>query len=215
MSEDQPADLGEVDLDQVKAKRREKQESPKAEPRGQSDRVHTDKEDDEPLDARPDRDTGLVGPEGEPLSAAEIEDEAKRREVIAQLLTRGVVNDRLDVKRHLGRNEYDPSLHYEWIRETDQDIERARSLGFHVVTSEQDDSKDRHGTADNRVRLGDVILMACPKEHKALIEEVKDEKKRERRDAEKREYLNKAERGEQAGTAAPAIDEGSRTQLRR
>lgn len=213
MTDDQPADLSEVDLDKVKAKQ---EDQPKAEPRSHSDRVHTDEdEDDEPYDARPDRDTGLVGPDGEPLSAVDIEDKAKRKEVVAQLLTRGVVNDRLDVKRHLGRDEYDPSLHYEWIRETDQDIERARSLGFQVVTSEEDDSEDRHGRSDNLIRLGDVILMACPKAHKEIIEEVKQEKKDKRRDAEKRDYLNKAEKGSERGAAAPAIDEGSRTEIRR
>lgn len=112
---------------------------------------------------------------------------ADRKAVLAQLLDRGLVNARLEVK------DADPRFFYMWARDHEPDLQRLFSLGFELVpkTSEEG-SEHLHGTADNLRRLGDVVLVRTPKENHELIEEIKAERKAQKSAMGKREYLRRA-----------------------
>lgn len=134
------------------------------------------------------------GASPEDYSDEELQELANEKAKIAQILTRGVVNDRLDVKKYLG-SHLDPNRRYEWIRETDQDIARAKSLGYRIESVPEDKRKETspyHGAGDGRIRLGDVILMSTSLENYQLIQSVKEDKKQSRADAGKRDYVGTA-----------------------
>ena len=132
----------------------------------------------------------------EDLTPEEAETRAEKKAKIAQLLHRGLVNARLEVK------DADPNYYYTWIREHDPDIERMHALGFEIVTKEGSESA-LHGTGDNRRRLGDVILMKTSRENYEIIQEVKTEKKARKSQLGKREYLRRVA---SSAYAAPALD---------
>lgn len=111
---------------------------------------------------------------------------AEKKARLAQLLKRGMVADRLEVRNP------NPSKVYEWIRETDQDIERHLALGFLIELEDGTEMNRLHGTGDNVIRIGDVILMSTSKEHYELIEQVKAEKKARKSTLGKEEYLRRA-----------------------
>jgi hypothetical protein len=123
------------------------------------------------------------------MTTEEAMSRAERKAVLAQLLDRGLVNARLEVK------DADPNFYYMWAREDDTDLQRLFSLGFELVpkTSEKE-AEHLHGTADNLRRLGDVVCVRTPKENHELIEEVKTERKAARALMGKREYLRQAKK---------------------
>lgn len=127
--------------------------------------------------------------DSEEISDEELDRRARKEAIRAQYLTRGVMNDKLNPESFLGEH-YDRSLHYEWVRRTDQDVERARAIGFHTVEKPEGWDESRlHPTAGNELRLGDVRLMAIPRDEYELIEEVRQEIKERKKDAGKKEYL--------------------------
>lgn len=135
----------------------------------------------------------IVAQVQEEFTDRELKKRAERKKKIAQLLTRGVVNDRMDAAGLLGK-KYEATRRYEWVRETDTDVDRAMSLGFRLEKRPEDwDGEGLHGAGDNRIRLGDTILMSISRDDYSLIEEVKDEQKRARLEAAKREYVLKAQ----------------------
>lgn len=129
------------------------------------------------------------------LSDEELESRAEKKAKIAQLLDRGIVNDKLDVEKLLG-DGYREDRHYEWVRETDTDIDRARALGFNIVNrSDVDlDSEEVHDASDDRIRIGDVILMSCDRERHELIQEAKEEKRVEKYGEPTQEYVRRAQK---------------------
>lgn len=127
------------------------------------------------------------------VSGEEAQTRAERKAKIAQLLHRGLVNARLEVK------DGDPNKYYCWVREHDPDIERMAALGFEIETEA---GKVTHGAGDNRRRLGDVILMSTSRENYEIIQEVRAEQKARKSQLGKREYLRRVA----SGGAAPALD---------
>lgn len=129
----------------------------------------------------------------EELSDEEIEALAKKKEQVAQLLSRGIINNQLDPQKHLD-GDYREDMRYEWVRETDADIDRMRALGYELVTRDSEDDDPETPTPDQtRIRYGDVVLMQIPKSEYEIIQEVKDERKAQKQDLGKREYLRRAE----------------------
>jgi hypothetical protein len=139
-------------------------------------KAETGKEDDRP-DATPE----------------EAASRSERKAQVAQLLHRGLVNARLEVK------DADPNRYYCWVREHDPDIDRMMALGFEIETEA---GQKTHGAGDNRRRIGDVILMSTPKENYEIIQEVRMEQKAKKSQLGKREYLRRAA----SGLAAPILD---------
>lgn len=140
----------------------------------------------------------------EEISDEEIETLAQKKRRIAQLLDRGYVADRLDARKHLG-SRYDEGRVYEWIRETDQDIDRAKAIGFRLEEkSEEETEATSHGAGDTRIRIGDVVLMSIPKEDHEIIQEIKAEKRARRLESDpgRKDYRNRARKN-----PFPVIDE--------
>lgn len=117
-------------------------------------------------------------------TAKEAVDRAKKKVRLAQVLSRGMVSDRLVVKNP------DPKKHYEWARNTETDIDRYRSLGFEV---EMEKGSGLHGTGDGRRIVGDAILMSCSKENFEILEELKAERHVVRRGLNaKKDYVQRS-----------------------
>lgn len=130
---------------------------------------------------------------GEDATPEEAETRAEKKAKVAQLLHRGLVNARLEVK------DGDPNRYYCWVREHDPDIDRMAALGFEIETEA---GQKTHGAGDNRRRIGDVILMSTPKENYEIIQEVRQEQKAKKSQLGKREYLKRAS----SALAAPVLD---------
>ncbi len=128
-------------------------------------------------------------------STEEATSRAKRKAVLAQMLDRGLVNARLEVK------DAEPGWYYMWAREEDTDLQRLFALGFELVPKTEEAAKDLHGTGDNLRRLGDVVLVRTPEENHQLIEEIKTERKAKKSLMGKREYLARAK-----GHGVPILD---------
>lgn len=135
-------------------------------------------------------------PQQKEMTAEEATSRAEKKAKIAQLLHRGLVNARLEVK------DADPNYYYCWVREHDPDIERMDALGFEIVTKEGEESA-LHGAGDMRRRIGDVILMRTPRENYEIIEEVKTEKRARKSQLGKREYLRRVA---SSSVSVPALD---------
>ena len=110
----------------------------------------------------------------------------EKKKFFVQVLSRGVVNDRLDVKSKLpkGRKPL-------WIRDRDEDIQRILALGGRIEKSEDVGEAGLHGTGDNRIRVGDVILMSIAEEDYSLLQDIKSDWTQNRLTAARREAVGK------------------------
>lgn len=101
---------------------------------------------------------------------------------IAQILDRGVVNDRLAVKLPPDRVGY-------WVRERGDDIERYKALGGRIERTTEVGNQGLHGAADDRIRVGDVILMSIPRRIAEAIAAHDEKLKLRLKDKGKDEFL--------------------------
>lgn len=103
---------------------------------------------------------------GEEQRIAPTRSEIKAR--LAQVLDRGVVNERLHV-------DLPSDMHGEWVPNTREEIYRMETLGFEVDTTY---AKQRalHNDGTDKAIIGDVIFMTCSKMVKEVIDEVRREK---------------------------------------
>lgn len=66
----------------------------------------------------------------------------------------------------LDEETLDPEMHYRWVREAPRSMGNAKLKGYQIVNKE-DGPKTRAGylddTGDGSMRIGDTILMACPR----------------------------------------------------
>jgi hypothetical protein len=134
---------------------------------------------DEPEDDRPDVDD----PEIERILAT-----AEGRGKIAQILTRGIINDKLDVK--LKNSERVPY----WIRERSEDIERMKALGGRFVSSDEVEGgvASLHGTETGRIRVGDVVLMSLPRTVTDVIADLRKKDKMSLLKRSRKEFLKQS-----------------------
>ena len=133
-----------------------------------------------------------------PLEEEMTPEEAKaslddRKSRIAQALTRGLVND------WLALIDFPPDRRGVWIRETDQDIAKFETLGYRVETEYGQKFED-HDAGDGKRRYGDCILMSTSMDNYSLIQEVEAEQRERKRDAGRREFLERK-------TGVPVFDD--------
>lgn len=122
---------------------------------------------------------------------------ARRKQQVAQVLTRGHLNSKMQAVI----DSLPPDKRGVFVREREDDIIRYRNLGYEI---EMDlDVPGLHGTGDGRVRIGDVILMTTTRENHELIQEVKTERAFDKRMTERNRYMEMA----QSEAAAPPFDE--------
>lgn len=93
---------------------------------------------------------------------------AEKKARLAVVLERGVIHDRLAV--NLPKH-----LYGEWVRADPLEIDRMRTLGFHV-DEEFSTKRAIHSDGSSGNRVGDVIYMVCDRENKELIDEVRRER---------------------------------------
>lgn len=123
-------------------------------------------------------------------------DEKKQR--LAQVLERGILNDMLaNVKAPAGRRG-------KFVRDNESDIMRYENLGFRIETFAEGDTP--HGTGDNRKVIGDVVFMTISEEDYQILQEVREEKTRQKLGAAKREYVSKSQ---QRNPDVPVFDRGN------
>jgi len=119
---------------------------------------------------------------------------AGKKARIAQILVRGIINDKLQAI-------YDDSVPEEYsgkfVRDTEEDVVRYENLGYGFVY--RDGAKGLHGVADNRIRVGDLVLMTIRKEDRELLEEVRLDRIKYKLGEGKREYARRAEGTEDSG----------------
>lgn len=101
---------------------------------------------------------------------------------LAQILHRGVVNDRLSIKLPPNRVGY-------WIRDRQEDVDRIIALGGKMESASQLGQKGLHGTGDDRIKIGDVIFMSLPRDVVDAIAEIDEENKRTLLTKGKNEFL--------------------------
>lgn len=133
-------------------------------------------------------------PEEAAIRAEELQNEKAR---IAQVLAQGLVTDMIRVE------DGDPNRRYIYVRERDVDVQKYEALGYRVETEA---GEGKHGTASNKRRVGDVILMSVPKDRHDLIEQVRAERVKTRLNSPVREYKDKSAAGVKSGSAVEALD---------
>lgn len=105
-------------------------------------------------------------------STSEPPPRSERKARIAELLSRSIVEDRLNVR------ELPNDLYLEWVPMDDTEINRKKALGYRIP-----DENDKwihgnalHSDATGKPIVGDVIAMVCDRETKELIDEVQAER---------------------------------------
>lgn len=132
---------------------------------------------------------GEKAPDPGEMTREEVQRRAEEQKArIAELLSRGLMNDRLAVP------DGDPNRHYVWVREREEDVDRYIELGYRL---EREAGEGEHETPDNRRRVGDLVLMSTEMSNREVILQVKEEMKEKNLKMGEKEYLEPAKsRGE-------------------
>ena len=122
-------------------------------------------------------------------SAAEAEDiRAQKKFRMAQVLTRGVLNAKLE-------SVYNASVPTgcagKFIRDDFESIIRYKNLGYTFEYSEG--ANKLYGTPEGHIRVGDVVLMTISTEDLEILREVRAEATRKRLGAARKEYVQQTE----------------------
>jgi hypothetical protein len=105
------------------------------------------------------------------------------RAQIAQILDRGVVGDQLNnVKLP------DDWVPY-WVRERQQDVDRFKALGGRIERKAPGQG-GLHGAGDDRIRIGDLILMSLPRQVVDVILDIDEKAKLALTKKGKKEFLS-------------------------
>lgn len=125
----------------------------------------------------------IIDKAGKKVSSKNLETRDEHKARLAQILDRGITNEKLNVEFL----EADGLVGC-WVRENDGDIAKYHALGFEIY--EDEEQKGLHGTADNRRRVGDVILMFTSIDNWNILQEINEDRKKKRLVATaKKEYL--------------------------
>lgn len=143
----------------------------------------------------------------EPTPELALETRAQKKARIAQVFTRGVVNSKLQAVYEVAVPEDRVG---KFIRDTEEDIIRYRNLGFEFVYKKGAATRvDAHGTADGRIRIGDVVLVTISKEDHGILKELKHEQVLKKLDYGKEEFMTLSGKEAESGGAVP-FDESQR-----
>jgi hypothetical protein len=131
-------------------------------------------------------------PEPTPEEAAALREQKIAR--IAQVLDRGVLNDKL---QEILRSCVPKGRRGKFVRDSEGDVMRYQNLNytFDVVKG----ATGLHATGDNRVRVGDLVLMTISEEDYSILEEIRRRTIRKKIGIGKQEYINLASRNSEGG----------------
>ena len=145
---------------------------------------------------------------GEPESEEPTPEEAEKvregkKARIAQIMSRGILNDRL-------QSVYNAAVpddrRGKFIRDDPGDIVRYSNLGFTFDYVEG--ATGMHGTPDDRIRVGDVVLMTISLEDRAILHEVRLDGIKKKLGASRIEYEGLVASALERGQGVPGFDEG-------
>lgn len=135
----------------------------------------------------------------EPTPEQVEESREQKRARIAQVLARGVLNDKLQAvydrfvpKGYVGK----------YVLDNDDEIIRYSNLGFEFVYVDPM-PEGNNVTPDGRVRVGDVVLMTITQDNREILREVKQHKMKENLGLGRKEYQTAAEAEAARGGAVP------------
>ena len=141
-------------------------------------------------------------------SPAEAEITARERAAkkarLAQVLTRGITGERFKVAYNAAVPD---GYAGKFVRNNEGDIIRYTNLGYGFTYREGASRLDL--TADNRVRVGDLVLMTISKDDLEILREIKQERIKYKVGKQGRqEYMREAEQAARDGGPIP-FDEGT------
>ena len=151
--------------------------------------------DPEIVDVDPVQEPAVLAPEPTPEEAEEIRKKQKAR--FAQVLTRGLLNERLRVvvedgtpagrKGKLVLDAKDKILQYE-------------NLGYEF--NYREGATGLNATSDGRIRVGDLVLMTVSDEDYSILDEIRTEKVKQKLSMARDEYHRRAgEAGQEEGVS--------------
>ena len=128
---------------------------------------------------------------------------------IAQIMTRGIVNDKLQM---IIDSAVPEGRKGKFIRDNDDDILRYQNL-FYTFDYKEGHTKGLHAEADGRIRVGDVVLMTISEDDLYILRESRKKRVEWKLDQGKQEYIGpaSAKEKEEGGSLVQSFDESSRT----
>lgn len=127
---------------------------------------------------------------------------AQKKKRVAQVLTRGVLNAKLDNVYHASV----PSGRVgKFIRDDFESTIRYTNLGYSFEYNSE--AVKLHGSADGHIRVGDVVLMTISQEDREILREVKREGIKRKLGAGRKEYTDRAEQASREGSGTAPFDE--------
>lgn len=114
---------------------------------------------------------------------------------MTQVLNRGILNDRL---ADIVKKATPKGRHGKPVRDREEDIIRYQNLGYTFDVNP--DVKGMHGTADGRIRIGDLVIMTISEEDYQVLQQVnKNRVKRFTGGEARREYMSVSVNQQAAG----------------
>ena len=131
----------------------------------------------------------------EPTPEEALEIRKKKKERIAQVLTRGILNQKLGAIVEDGTPE---GRRGKLVLDSDEKILQYQNLGFEFEYREG--AKGLNATSDGRIRVGDLVLMTVSDDDYSILDEVRSDKVKEKLSAGREEYKRQVrEAGEEEG----------------
>jgi hypothetical protein len=124
---------------------------------------------------------GNITPKSKEPTPEEALSRSQRKQKVAQVLQRGILNDKLE---RVGKENTPENWGWKLVYDDDEEILRHLNLGF-VFEYRKGAKTD---TADGRIRVGDLVLMTINPEDRALLKEVRADRVQEKLGAARQEY---------------------------
>ena len=149
--------------------------------------------DPEIVDVDPVQEPAVLAPEPTPEEAEEIRKKRKAR--FAQVLTRGLLNERLRVVVEDGTPD---GRKGKLVLDAQDKILQYENLGYEF--NYREGATGLNATSDGRIRVGDLVLMTVSDDDYSILDEVRSDKVKEKLSAGREEYKRQVrEAGEEEG----------------
>ena len=147
------------------------------------------------IDVDPVPDPSMLAEEPTPEEAEEIRRERKER--FAQILTRGVLNEKLRVIVEDGTPD---GRRGKLVLDAEDKILQYQNLGYEF--NYREGATGLNVTSDGRIRVGDLVLMTVSDEDYSILDEIRTEKVKEKLSAGRDEYHRRTqEAGQEEGVS--------------
>lgn len=139
------------------------------------------------------------GEERKDLTPKEAEDLRKQKKArLTQVLSRGIINEKLET---IMAGAVPEGRVGKYVRDSEEDIVRYQNLGFSFQY--KDNATGLHGSADNRIRVGDLVLMTIDKEDSSILKEIRHERVKQNMEYGRKAFMEAALREAESGGPVP------------